>query len=428
MADQPRRRWAAADDDVLHEVARRIPCELDRRHMSRVCNSWRVALAKLEAPAPPPPLPWLALPESDDGLPATVSCILSGCRAHAFSVLQGAHGARYFGSYDGGWLFIAVGGQARRQALLNLKIDGFQTLDLPNLARVNSVYPNEVNPNGDREMAIVAATLSCQPTEQGCIVAGIIESSPNLVAVGHVTRSIAFWRMGDQVVLPVFWALEKDNPLMWLEEVEDLLCHNGAFHFLTRVEDVLACEEPPVFYRDSVSLVPVNMFFLPRVHDEDETVLARYLVGSGKKLLMVVRLASGRGQRRTTSAFRVFQKEKFNTVEEDEPSQNRSAHFEYYWSELDLDELDGRMLFVGRGCSRSYEAGDGRYPGMGEGVYFLDDPSIHQMISGDAPKQPYLCSDNGKWSKAPTDPQGQVERCFPERGPSIHSPPVWILP
>ncbi|EEC70467.1 hypothetical protein OsI_01514 [Oryza sativa Indica Group] len=127
------------------------------------------------------------------------------------------------------------------------------------------------------------------------------------------------------------------------------------------------------------------MFFLPRVHDENETVLARYLVGSGKKLLRVVRLASGRGQR-TTSAFRVFQKK------------------------------------------RSYKAGDGRYPGMEEGVYFLDDPSIHQMIIGDAPKPPYLCSDNGKWSRAPTDPQGQVERCFPERGPSIHSPPVWILP
>uniref|UniRef100_A0A0E0FKI3 KIB1-4 beta-propeller domain-containing protein n=1 Tax=Oryza nivara TaxID=4536 RepID=A0A0E0FKI3_ORYNI len=420
MADQLRRRWAAADDGVLYEVARRIPCEIDRRHMGRVCNSWRVALAKLKAPAPPPPLPWLALPESDDGLPATVSCVLSGCRTHAFSVLQGARGARYFGSYDGGWLFLAVGGQAQRQALLNLKINGFQILDLPNLAPVNSV-----NPNRDREMAIVAATLSCQPTEQGCIVAGIIESSPNLVAVGHVTRSIAFWRMGDQVVLPVLWALEEDNPLMRLEEVEDLLCHHGAFHFLTRVEDVLACEEPPVFYRDSVSLVPANMFFLPRVHDENETVLARYLVGSGKKLLRVVRLASGRGQR-TTSAFRVFQKKKFNTGEEDEPSQNRSAHFEYYWSEL--DELDGRMLFVGRGCSRSYKAGDGRYPGMEEGVYFLDDPSIHQMIIGDAPKPPYLCSDNGKWSRAPTDPQGQVERCFPERGPSIHSPPVWILP
>ncbi|EAZ11554.1 hypothetical protein OsJ_01419 [Oryza sativa Japonica Group] len=387
MADQLRRRWAAADDGVLYEVARRIPCEIDRRHMGRVCNSWRVALVKLKAPAPPPPLPWLALPESDDGLPATVSCVLSGCRTHAFSVLQGARGARYFGSYDGGWLFLAVGGQAQCQALLNLKINGFQTLDLPNLAPVNSV-----NPNRDREMAIVAATLSCQPTEQGCIVAGIIESSPNLVAVGHVTRSIAFWRMGDQVVLPVLWALEEDNPLMRLEEVEDLLCHHGAFHFLTRAEDVLACEEPPVFYRDSVSLVPANMFFLPRVHDENETVLARYLVGSGKKLLMVVRLASGRGQR-TTSAFRVFQKKKFNTGEEDEPSQNRSAHFEYYWSEL--DELDGRMLFVGLGCSRSYKAGDGRYPGMEEGVYFLDDPSIHQMIIGDAPKPPYLCSDNG---------------------------------
>uniref|UniRef100_A0A0E0DU83 KIB1-4 beta-propeller domain-containing protein n=1 Tax=Oryza meridionalis TaxID=40149 RepID=A0A0E0DU83_9ORYZ len=405
MADQPRRRWAAADDDVLHEVARRIPCEVDRRHMSRVCNSWRVALAKLEAPAPPPPLPWLALPESDDGLPATVSCVLSGCRAHAFSVLQGAHGARYFGSYDGGWLFLAVGGQAQRQALLNPKINDFQTLDLPNLARVNSVDPNEANPNRDREMAIVAATLSCQPTEQGCI---------------HV----AFWRVGDDMVLPPFWEGMNREADWFRPPMEDLIFYGGAFLFLDRGEHILACEEPPVFQEYGVELVPVGMFFQPRVHDKNETVLARYLVESRKNLLMVVKLTSGR-QHLPTSAFRVFQKKKLNNGEEDEPLYNGMLQFQYYWSEL--DKLEGRMLFVGRGCSRSYEAGD-RYPGMEEGVYFLDDRSFRNPIMAfdrDADELPYRCSDNGKWSKSPTP---QVDRCFPSRGPSIDSPPVWILP
>uniref|UniRef100_A0A0E0DU81 Uncharacterized protein n=1 Tax=Oryza meridionalis TaxID=40149 RepID=A0A0E0DU81_9ORYZ len=65
-----------------------------------------------------------------------------------------------------------------------------------------------------------------------------------------------------------------------------------------------------------------------------------------------------------------------------------------------------------------------------EGVYFLDDRSFVEAAIGDAPKLPYRCSDNGKWSKSPSLSQGQVERCFPERGQprSKYSLPVWILP
>ncbi|KAF0924305.1 hypothetical protein E2562_010005 [Oryza meyeriana var. granulata] len=264
-------------------------------------------------------------------------------------------------------------------------------------------------------MVIVAATLSCQPTEQGCIFAGIIESSP---FPGGVKRQTAFWRMGYQVVLPTNWEWVATTPLME-EPVEDLIYHNEAFHFLTEREHIVACEEPPVFHEDLVELIPINMYFQPRTGNDDETVLARYLVESRRRLLMVVRLTSRR-QHLPTSAFRVFQKEELSSDDVKEELYDNYAgviQFQYYWSELPA--LEGRMLFVGRGCSRSYEAANG-YPGM-EGVYFLDDQSFHKPIIGDAPNLPYRCSDNGKWSEGP--PQ-EVGRCFPARGPSMYSRPA----
>uniref|UniRef100_A0A0E0DU87 KIB1-4 beta-propeller domain-containing protein n=1 Tax=Oryza meridionalis TaxID=40149 RepID=A0A0E0DU87_9ORYZ len=344
--------------------------------MGRACHSWRVALAKLKPPAPSPPLPWLLLPRADG--PPTFSCVLSGCRSHRFFIPPGAaQRARYFGSYDGGWLFLAIGGQGQAQRHLLLRHNPFRLLVLPNVTH----FPDMVYP------------------------------------------PIALWRMGDQVVLPPYWEQVPNQPMIEAVPV-DLIDHDGAFHFLIQLEHIIVCEEPPEFQEDAVHLVPVYMYFQPRGGDNgDETVLARYLVESRKNLLMVVRYSSGR-QHLPTSAFRVFQMKKFNNGEEDEPLNN--GGFQYYWSEL--DKLEGRMLFVGRGCSRSYEAGDS-YPAGMEGVYFLDDRSFAEaaMAFGEgANKLPYRCSDNGKWSGAPAD--SRVDRCFPSRAPSIYSPPVWLLP
>uniref|UniRef100_J3M9X4 Uncharacterized protein n=1 Tax=Oryza brachyantha TaxID=4533 RepID=J3M9X4_ORYBR len=117
-----------------------------------------------------------------------------------------------------------------------------------------------------------------------------------------------------------------------------------------------------------------------------------------------------------TTAFRVFQrKDSWN---------GGGAAAEHSWSEL--PGLDGRMLFVGRGCSRSYEAA-GNYPGY-EGVYFLDDRSYHDttILCGKSAERQFPFSDNGKWSEEEEPPR--IEGFFPEPSLSNYSPPVWILP
>jgi hypothetical protein len=80
------------------------------------------------------------------------------------------------------------------------------------------------------------------------------------------------------------------------------------------------------------------------------------------------------------------------------------------------------MLFVGHGCSRSYEVD--QYPGFKDGIYFLDDGDFYDaaVIFGNGNVRQYPCSDNGRWS------EGHVQRCFPRSDPSDHSAPVWLLP
>ncbi|KAF0924302.1 hypothetical protein E2562_010002 [Oryza meyeriana var. granulata] len=390
MAADRSRGWACLSDNVLYGIFRRVPCEVDRLHAGRVCHSWRAALAKLNLPAPHPPVPWLLLPETDEhGL--TFSCVLSECRTHPFFLPHSARRTRYFGSYDGAWIFLAVDGQgdeAQDHVLVNLH--SFQFLDLPNAIPVFCFEKDLEN------IAIVAATLSRPPTEQGCIVAGIIELSLSPV------RRIAFWRMGDRMVSHRFWAVWPP------EEVEDLLYYNDGgvecFLFLTQEEDVRVCAEPN-FHEANVQLFSNLSRFKPRGSD-GQPVLARYLVQSRGVVLMVVRLGSPIQHEPAASEFRVFERKYLN-----------DGKFRNIWS--GLSELDGRMLFVGRGCSRSYEATDG-YPGM-EGVYFLDDRSFDEPIFHD-PDHAYRCGDNSKWSEAAI----RLDRCFPERGQSKYSPPALV--
>lgn len=77
---------------------------------------------------------------------------------------------------------------------------------------------------------------------------------------------------------------------------------------------------------------------------------------------------------------------KVQSTEPDQP--------DYCWDELFA--LNGWMLFIGRGCSRSFEVVD--FPGCQQGVYFHDDQfGWTFMIWGYAFMlgQNYDCRDNG---------------------------------
>ncbi|RLM98032.1 uncharacterized protein C2845_PM06G22710 [Panicum miliaceum] len=50
-----------------------------------------------------------------------------------------------------------------------------------------------------------------------------------------------------------------------------------------------------------------------------------------------------------------------------------ASHMLYTWRTVPA--LNGRMLFVGLGCSRSYVVAD--FPGFQEGIYFLDDKDTY---------------------------------------------------
>ncbi|RCV16464.1 hypothetical protein SETIT_3G140300v2 [Setaria italica] len=158
--------------------------------------------------------------------------------------------------------------------------------------------------------------------------------------------------------------------------------------------------------------------------------LPPYLVVSRDELLMVVRLTSGANK--LPSAFRVFRalrpvQDAEEVVDEDgeddqvAEADDQGEEIEYPWSWGELDTLEGRMLFVGRGCSRSYEVA--QYPGFEDGIYFSDDRCSY---NGEVMFQHrhYPCGDNGRWSEGPPS---RAHRCFPVQGPSNYSHPVWLL-
>ncbi|WVZ98910.1 hypothetical protein U9M48_044280 [Paspalum notatum var. saurae] len=387
------RSWADLINDMVTEIAVRLPCPMDRARMDLVCQDWRpgVALAR-DAHPPPPRLPSLLLSPGD----ATgVYCYLSGRRAHSTYP-----GARHFGSFDGAWVFLAYG-QTHGHRLLNATTGESHALpDLFKTGEEDLIHP----------MAILAATLSHPPdeNEMECVAGAVVTYQPDDAAPRR--RHIAFWRPWSLIaccdVVP-------DAPVGPGFEPEDVVYHGDSFHFLTRGEHVLACT--PILDADGAMLANLSELF--RFENEgrgydDGFVRARYIVASRGELLMVVRLAPKPDA--PTSSFKVFRMSR-----REMPG---GAADEYFWSELDA--LGGRMLFVGRGCSRSYEVD--RYPGFRDGIYFLDEGTFYddEMMFRRVDQRQYPCSDIGKWSKGPPP---HVDHYFPEQGPSNSSPPAWLL-
>uniref|UniRef100_K4AIK1 F-box domain-containing protein n=1 Tax=Setaria italica TaxID=4555 RepID=K4AIK1_SETIT len=163
-------------DDALREISRHLPCVADRDDAADVCRRWQAALSE---PLPDPPLPrqlpWLLLPSADS---TRACCLFCGTGNDACVIrhkLTATHGARCFGSYNGHC--------PNRDA---------RFLYLPDALGTGLNH-------GQRDMVILAATLSCSPDDQNCIGAGIVMQ----------------WQ---------FIAGQRQAPF----EVEDVLFHDGS--------------------------------------------------------------------------------------------------------------------------------------------------------------------------------------------------------
>ncbi|KAL5230312.1 hypothetical protein ABZP36_029088 [Zizania latifolia] len=99
--------------------------------MGQVCRSWRTIVASQQHP-PQRPLPWIVVPSVGR---LSSSCALCGCDTHGFHVPDDAVAvaARYFGAYDGGWLFLAFD-DTYKHALVSLRTG--QSIHVPDEVRL----------------------------------------------------------------------------------------------------------------------------------------------------------------------------------------------------------------------------------------------------------------------------------------------------
>ncbi|KAE8780635.1 hypothetical protein D1007_46216 [Hordeum vulgare] len=417
--------WNDLPHDLLGEIANRLPCLVDRVYMSSVCHNWWVAIPHSQDLHQ---LPWLLLPSpSTTPLPLppvsgstrteAFYCILDNGSTHNLRIGYDIGGARFFGSYDGGWIFLALG-QTNHHMLLNLHTN--HRFLLPDSISVGFDGQDVPSP---MSMVITSATLSSSPTPNTqCFGAAIVDLNffPHMIP----QTQLAFWRMdGASHHRPVAMGFMGNLLDPWFR-FEDVIHHEGAFHFLTDTEHVIRYNI--VDLQEGVRFkVGVHRYYFRRrsPHNSNVMVTSRYLVESRGELLMVLRLVKLCARQVVSlqaGAFQVYRVMRHT---------NEVGLVELGWTEL--PRLDGRMLFVARGCSRSYEVDD--FPGVGlqDGVYFLDDANsdcVAVMLEHSALRR-YTCNDNGRYRWVDgMPPSRDLRRWFPDKEQSNYSSPTWFLP
>jgi len=382
---------------VLYEIIGRVPCEVDCARLLEVCRDWR-ALGKLELP---PRLPWLVRPVA--GGPE-LSCLLCGVgasgasRIHHWRVPDEVRGARCFGSYDGRYIFVAHGG-ARGNILFNLRTGEPRVLPDYAVMRPSSrLYDSTTYP-----VVMVAATLSSEPEQDGCVGAAIVYGAPG----APNQRRLCFWRDGDSHAVDPHVLFDGK---MQKAEVEDIIHFDGAFYFLTPAEYVHEMK-PVLLPNGELKIEAGHTFYFATPNHYDREVIGRYLVESRGELLMIVKLSEAESPSQTTGSFKVFRLRPLKTVTE------RMIVVSCVWEEV-LD-MDRRLFFTARASSRAYELANFPSVHLEDAIYFLDDLHESHQI------QAFPCHDMGKWTMMPPI----VHHCFlPEVQDSDYSPLVWLLP
>ncbi|XP_020147098.1 uncharacterized protein [Aegilops tauschii subsp. strangulata] len=422
-------RWDELPDDIVRHIDALLPCPLGRVYMGACCKSWhRATTTPAPAASPPRLLPCLLLPLA--GGPS-VACILTGGAQHGLGLPEDARRARFFGSYDGMWAFLALSSK-EGHVLLNVRTG--ERIPLPDIdfGRVSTRCRAVRDDDGvvqsyrwllfrgpRRSVMMLAATLSSAPAVDGKCIAGAILNVHGPKGVDK-WRYVCFWRLGSQIAIQ---SPEECSELVgW--SAQDIAYFDGRFFVLTKGENLRAytvLDEPdPLIGGD---LGTRCAFYYTGRGDTAAYAEPRagYLVESRGELLMVAK--EWMPDDGATTCVRLFA---LTPVADPDPELSLA------WTAI--GSLDGRLLVVGPGCSRAYECADFPSGCVEEGVYFLDDRTYYNETYYEPffPMQSnpgeFACADNGRCCLLPARP----EHCFPmkpgEGSFSAYSPPVWLLP
>uniref|UniRef100_A0A0E0FQI9 KIB1-4 beta-propeller domain-containing protein n=1 Tax=Oryza nivara TaxID=4536 RepID=A0A0E0FQI9_ORYNI len=409
MACPSRRAWSdGLPPELLAIIVLQLNCLADRACFSAVCRAWRDAAPYADAPQRG--VPWLLLPARD--APSFFS--LHSGATRRMRLPDGVRGTRFCGVHDGGWAAVAAD-TWRGFAVVNL-FTGVR-LPLPEKLRV------EVPPGGNHDQFALAAgftrhhmlirtvVFSCPPTSPYCIAAAHVSSASN----------IAFCQPAS---LSTSWTAYRRD----MDIIQDLIFHRGAllqgFHVLTNKEEVLVYA-PTAPHRPSAPLKLACTRYSLRPRDDYQPddalpptfIATRYLAESRGKLLMVLRHYTGNPVvRRRTRMFRIFE------LTFGEPAEPRRAATPCWW--VEIPELTGRALFLGRSCSRSVDVA--QFPMLQEDtIYFLDDANLDlSMVLNNG--STYCNVDMGMYRKGEKIRPGA--RQFPREFTADCSPPIWLVP
>ncbi|KAL5229185.1 hypothetical protein ABZP36_017450 [Zizania latifolia] len=389
--------WGDLPDYVLLRITAYLWCRADRVHMACVNKQWRAAVTGEPRPPPlpqvprlPPQLPWLILPSTR--APSFYSEI--GRRRHHLPLPPDIRLARFCGSSGGGWFVLSLD-RSHSHALYN--INSGQRIHLPS---------GLVTHTGIKLPLVVrSATLSTSPGPQAYMVAAIV------IVAGQFR--VAFWCQGSDR-----W-FSSTGPSLRLPQ--DVIYYGGAFYSVNAAERVVAFW-PGYRGQDNNQMLMRRVDYDMLQREDYRTdvgfmrgngTMLRYLVASRGQLLMVVRYVYVEEE---TQVLRVF---RFHITRATVIGRRPIASWVY------LPELDGRMLFLGRGCSRSFETA--QFYGCEDCmIYFLDDNFIPDSTVPEE-RQYYTFQDMGIYdmlqdSVDPWPPAGRR----PSR--SDHAPPTWWLP
>ncbi|KAL5226987.1 hypothetical protein ABZP36_015252 [Zizania latifolia] len=410
MAHPPRRSWSdGLPPELVAIILLQLNCLADRVCFEAVCRAWRSAASFVDGLRRG--VPWLLLPSRD--APSFFS--LHSGATRRLNLPEGVRGARLCGAHDGGW--VAVAADPWR---------GFSAVNLLSGARV--AFPEKLSLElpyshtygfqyaaGHHHMLIRTIAFSAPPSSESCVAAAHVSSSSN----------IAFWKQG----MSRHWVASRSEP----DVIQDMIYHRGelleGFHVLTNREEVrvyaplggsrgpnapleIICTTYPMHRRADYQ--PDNA--LPPTF-----IATRYLAESRGRLLMVLRHYTGNRVGRRTHMFRIFE------MRPGSPAYSQPQHgataTEGSW--VELPELSGRALFLGRGCSRVVEVA--QFDMLQEGtIYYLDDANLDLSMVLNNGSSSYRNTDMGIFRKGEKISTGA--RQFPLEFTADCSPPLWLVP